>query len=123
MSVIIFTDFASGYFGEGFYLTQYPRYSDYYISGCSLTSRNVPEGHILLCYAALGTPYPVTQNPYDKDGLTVPPWSLCGKRCGPQCGGEESHDCHYASVKKDPTTAMHYPCPLRQQPDFDEIGA
>jgi hypothetical protein len=88
-----------------------------------LTSRNVPEGHILLCYAALGTPYPVTQNPYDKDGLTVPKWSLCGKRCGPQCGGEESHDCHYASVKKDPETAMYYPCPLRQQPDFDEIGA
>jgi len=121
---MIFTDFASGYFGEGFYLTLYPHYSDYYLGGCSLTSRNVPpEGHILLCYAALGTPYPVTQNPYDKDGLTVPPWSLCGKRCGPQCGGEESHDCHYASVKKDPTTAMYYPCPLRQQPDFDEIGA
>ena len=115
-----------GYFGDGFYLTQYPRYSDYYISGCSLSSRNMDKkGHILLCYAALGKPYPVTQIPYEMSGggsRRVPDWSLCGKRCGPQCGGAESHDCHYVTVKKDPDTNQYYPCPLRQQPDFDEIG-
>jgi hypothetical protein len=113
-----------GWFGEGFYLTQYPRYSDYYISGCSLSSRKMDDGHILLCYTALGRPYPVTQNPFAASGSSqVPPSSLCGKRCGPQCGGSDSHDCHYATVKKDAASQGYYPCPWRQQPDFDEIGA
>jgi hypothetical protein len=112
-----------GYYGEGFYLTQYPRYSDYYISGCSLSSRNIQQGAILLCYAALGRPYPVTQNPYAPGSRNmVPPSSLCGKRCGAQCGGANSHDCHYATVKKDSDSSDYFPCPLRQQPDFDEIG-
>ena len=35
-----------GYFGEGFYLTRYPRYSDYYISGSSLSKRKVDNGSI-----------------------------------------------------------------------------
>jgi hypothetical protein len=113
-----------GYFGEGFYLTQYPRYSDYYISGCSLSSRKMQEGHILLCYAALGRPYPVTQDPFSPPGSeTILPSSLCGKLCGPQCGGTGSHDCHYATVKMHADAKQFYPCPLRQQPDFDEIGA
>jgi hypothetical protein len=113
-----------GYFGEGFYLTQYPRYSDYYISGCSLSSRKMKDGHILLCYAALGRPYPVTQDPYDPPGSqTILSSSLCGKLCGPQCGGAASHDCHYATVKMHADAKEFYPCPLRQQPDFDEIGA
>jgi hypothetical protein len=120
----IASDVVLGYFGDGFYLTQYPRYSDYYISGCSLSTRKVQEGNILLCYAALGRPYPVTQNPYKSGGGNeVPEWSLCGKHCGPQCGGADSHDCHYVTVKKDPESSQYYPCPLRQQPDFDEIGA
>jgi hypothetical protein len=113
-----------GYFGEGFYLTQYPRYSDYYISGCSLSSRKMQDGHILLCYAALGRPYPVTQDPFDppRSGIILPS-SLCGKLCGLQCGGAGSHDCHYATVKMHSDAKEFYPCPLRQQPDFDEIGA
>jgi hypothetical protein len=53
-----------GYFGEGFYLTRYPRYSDYYINGFSLSKRKVDNGSILMCYAALGRPYPVTQDPF-----------------------------------------------------------
>lgn len=114
----------AGYFGEGFYLTQYPRYSDYYISGCSLSSPKMQDGHILLCYAALGRPYPVTQDPFDSPGYnTIGPCSLCGKLCGPQCGGADSHDCHYATVKMHADAKEFYPCPLRQQPDFDEIGA
>jgi hypothetical protein len=113
-----------GYFGQGFYLTQYPRYSDYYISGCSLSSRKMQDGHILLCYAALGRPYPVTQDPFDPPTFdTILPSSLCGKLCGPQCGGAASHDCHYATVKMHADAKQFYPCPLRQQPDFDEIGA
>jgi hypothetical protein len=112
-----------GYFGHGFYLTQYPRYSDYYISGCSLSSRKMQSGHLSLCYAALGRPYPVTQDPYDPpDYNRISASSLCGKPCGLQCGGSSSHDCHYASVKMHPDTQQFYPCPLRQQPDFDEIG-
>jgi hypothetical protein len=114
-----------GYYGEGFYLTQYPRYSDYYISGCSLSSRKMQDGHILLCYAALGRPYPVTQDPYcdpPNFNTTILPSSLCGKLCGPQCGGTGSHDCHYATVKMHADAKQFYPCPLRQQPDFDEIG-
>ncbi len=88
-----------------------------------MSSRKIDGGHILLCYAALGRPYPVTQNPYEAGGgKKIPHWSLCGKRCGSQCGGAESHDCHYATVKKDPESQNYYPCPLRQQPDFDEIG-
>jgi hypothetical protein len=28
-----------GFFGRGFYLTRFPRYSDYYVSGCDLRVR------------------------------------------------------------------------------------
>ena len=113
-----------GYFGDGFYLTQYPRYSDYYTSGGNLSSRKMQNGHIMLCYVALGKPYPVTQDPFDPPKFQGPPSSssLYGKRCGPQCGGAGSHDCHYASVKWHSDAKQFYPCPLRQQPDFDEIG-
>ncbi len=118
-----------GYFGEGFYLTRYPRYSDYYINGLSLSQRKVSNGNMLMCYAALGRPYPVTQDPFPPPLYTQGPTStssLCGKACGPACsisstGGIESHDCHYATVKMHPKAGQYFPCPLRQQPDFDEI--
>jgi hypothetical protein len=33
----------------------------------------------------------------------------------------DSHDSHYVTVKKHPEAKQYYPCPRRQQPDFDEI--
>lgn len=110
----------AGYFGDGFYLTRYPRYSDYYING-SLSKRNVDHGSILMCYSALGRPYPVTQDPEPHARF-----SCCGKCCGEAChftstDGIDSHDSHYVTVKMHPKEKNYYPCPLRQEPDFDEI--
>jgi hypothetical protein len=118
-----------GYFGEGFYLTRYPRYSDYYINGFSLSKRKVDNGSILMCYAALGRPYPVTQDPFPPllyNRGPPSPSSPCGKVCGAACGfsssgGIDSHDSHYVTVKMHPKAGQYFPCPLRQQPDFDEI--
>ena len=119
-----------GYFGEGFYLTRYPRYSDYYINGFSLSERKVQNGNILMCYAALGRPYPVTQDPFSPPLYNTkgPPAakSLCGKPCGDDCGfrssgGIDSHDSHYVTVKMHPKARQYFTCPARQQPDFDEI--
>ena len=113
-----------GYFGEGFYLTRCPRYSDYYINGFSLSKQKDAKGSILMCYAALGRPYPVTQDPFPPPLYTIGPpaaSSLCGKACGAACGGIESHDSHYVTVKMHPYAHQYFPCPLRQQPDFDEI--
>ena len=119
-----------GYYGEGFYLTRYPRYSDYYINGCSLSKRKVEDGSILMCYAALGRPYPVTQDPFPPPLYNTkgPPAasSPCGKACGAACGfnssgGIDSHDSHYITVKMHPKAGQYFPCPVRQQPDFDEL--
>jgi hypothetical protein len=136
-----------GYFGEGFYLTRYPRYSDYYINGfrccrsCnfqttnsntdySLSQRQVENGDILMCYAALGRPYPVTQDPFCVPSFSTKnapaPFSCCGKACGEACNftssdGIDSHDSHYVTVKKNPHVGHYFPCPVRQQPEFDEI--
>jgi len=118
-----------GYFGEGFYLTRYPRYSDYYINGFSLSKRKVENGSILMCYTVLGRPYPVTQDPFDPPLYQKGPPSKdspCGKTCGASCGfsssgGIDSHDSHYVTVKMHPKAGQYFPCPARQQPDFDEI--
>ena len=119
-----------GYFGEGFYLTRYPRYSDYYVNGFSLSKRvKEDRGSILMCYAALGRPYPVTQDPFDHPKYTKgdpSPSSPCGKACGAECGfssscGIDTHDCHYVTVKMHARALQYFPCPPRQQPDFDEI--
>jgi hypothetical protein len=116
-----------GWFGEGFYLTRYPRYSDFYINGFSLSQRRMERGSILMCYAALGRPYPVTQDPYSApDYRRANPSSPCGKACGAACnfsssGGIDAHDCHYVTVAKHPDCGQYFPCPARQHPDFDEI--
>ena len=110
-------------------MTRYPRYSDYYINGFSLSKRKVDHDSILMCYAALGRPYPVTQDPFPPPLYTQGPStasSLCGKTCGAACGfsssgGMDSHDSHYATVKLHPKAGQYFPCPVRQQPDFDEI--
>jgi hypothetical protein len=116
-----------GWFGKGFYLTRYPRYSDFYINGFSLSQRRVERGSILMCYAALGRPYPVTQDPFSApDYRRANPSSPCGKACGAACnfsssGGIDAHDCHYVTVAKHPDCGQYFPCPARQHPDFDEI--
>jgi serine/threonine protein kinase len=118
-----------GYFGEGFYLTRYPRYTDYYLNGFSLSRRKRDCASQLMCYAALGRPYPVTQDPFLPPLYTrgpPSPSSPCGKRCGAACNfssadGIDSHDCHYAPVKMHPYAMQYFPCPLGMQPDFDEI--
>ena len=122
-----------GYFGDGFYLTRYPRYSDYYTSGCDLSSRSV-RGCMLMSFAALGRPYPVTQCPFEfvGDNAVKTPESLLGETCGDRCncyvGSDDvpSHDCHFASVKFQSvkgkaSVKSFFPCPHRQEPEYDVI--
>jgi hypothetical protein len=108
-----------GYFGRGFYLTRYPRYSDYYLNGLSMDKHTIEKGDILMCYTALGRPYYVTQDPSNSD---LP---LMGQPCGPDspCDnrGRNAHDSHYITVKLHPESGQYLPCPVRQVPDFDEI--
>ncbi len=115
-----------GYFGEGFYLTRYPRYSDYYLNGLSMSKRIVDQGDILMCYSALGRPYPVIEDPFQPPDYNRPsPSSLFGQPCSPHSScnnqGSNAHDSHYATVKLNPHSNQFFPCPLRQVPDFDEI--
>ena len=95
----------------------------------SLSKRRVDNGSILMCYTALGRPYPVTQDPFHPPQYSrgsPAQGSCCGKYCGHACGfsssgGIDSHDSHYVTVKKHPQAGQYFPCPLRQQPDFDEV--
>ena len=90
------------------------RYSDYYNCGFSLATREV-EGTFLMSFTLMGRPYPVTQHP--KDAAT----GLSGRSCTEQphrCCGADSHDSHYVTVRK---KGDYYPCPPREQPDFDEV--
>ena len=108
----------AGYYGSGFYFTRYPRYSDYYISGCKQFARAGDDGaSFLMSYVACGRPFPVTQHP----GPPVNRTPLEGQPCNQQspCGGGAGrHDSHYVCVKFD---GQYFPCPPREQPDYDEI--
>ena len=96
----------------------------------SLSKREVENGSILMCHAALGRPYPVTQDPFPGPIFntkgTPALHSCCGNACGEACNftsnsGIDSHDSHYVTVKMHEKARQYFPCPLRQQPDFDEI--
>jgi hypothetical protein len=93
------------------------RYSDYYISGCKQASKSGEDsGSFLMSFVACGRPYPVTQRPGSAE-------SLDGKPCNeesPCCGGPGHHDSHYVCVK---FNGEYFPCPAREQPDYDEIVA
>jgi GTPase SAR1 family protein/t-SNARE complex subunit (syntaxin) len=107
-----------GYYGSGFYFTRYPRYSDYYISGCKQFAKAGDDSAcFLMSFVACGRPFPVTQQP----GPTVNRTPLEGKPCNQQspcCGGAGRHDSHYVCVK---FNGQYFPCPPREQPDYDEI--
>jgi hypothetical protein len=90
----------------------------------------VEHGNILMCYTALGRPYPITEDPFSGPPFNTKgppaPRSCCGKACGAACsftssGDIDSHDSHYVTVKMHPQAEQYFPCPVRQQPDFDEI--
>ena len=101
-----------GFYGNGFYFTRYPRYSDYYISGCKLNSKDIGAS-FLMNYVLCGRPFPVTKFPDNSLPLMGQP---CNER-SPCKGGPDRHDSHYVCVK-----APHYiPCGAREEPDFDEI--
>ena len=93
------------------------RYSDYYISGCKQASKSGEDsGSFLMSFVACGRPYPVTQRPGSSE-------SLEGKPCNAQSpcsGGKGHHDSHYVCVKYN---GEYFPCPAREQPDYDEIVA
>ena len=66
---------------------------------------------------ACGRPFPVTQHP----GPPVNKTPLDGQPCNEHsaCGGGAGlHDSHYVCVKFD---GQYFPCPPREQPDYDEI--
>ena len=91
------------------------RYSDYYISGCKLSAKDVGAS-FLMSFVACGRPYPVTKgtrNPLPHEGQPCNEHSPC-------CGGAGRHDCHYVCVKYN---GEYFPCPAREQPDYDEIVA
>ncbi len=58
-----------GYFGRGFYFSQFPRYSDHYIQ--SFHGRH--HQSVLMSWALLGTPFPVTERIDQPNTLCVPP--------------------------------------------------
>jgi hypothetical protein len=90
------------------------RYSDYYNCGFSLATRDV-EGTFLMSFTLMGRPYPVTQHPEDVE------LGLKGRACREEphrCCGPDSHDSHYVTVRK---KGEYFPCPPREQPDFDEV--
>ena len=92
---------------------QFCRYSDYYISGCKLFAKDVGAS-FLMSFVACGRPFPVTQHPGN-------PLPLSGQPCtaqSPCCGGAGRHDSHYVCVK---FKGGYFPCPAREQPDYDEI--
>jgi len=68
-----------------------------------------------MSFTLMGRPYPVTQHPRDEYA------GLRGRWCAEQphrCCGADSHDSHYVTVRK---KGDYYPCPPREQPDFDEV--
>ena len=96
----------------------------------SLSKRKEEHGDILMCYTALGRPYPITQDPFNGPSFDTKgppaPLSCYGEACGEACNftspdGIDSHDSHYVTVKMHPKARQYFPCPMRQQPDFDEI--
>ncbi len=105
------------------------RYSDYYNCGFSLATREV-DGTFLMSFTLMGRPYPVTQHPFPKPAThqralhaqaNALDNGLLGRCCGEQphrCCGPDSHDSHYVTVRK---KNEFYPCPPREQPDFDEV--
>lgn len=111
-----------GFFGSGFYFTQFPRYSDYYIKSPHDSFKKT-SGAILMCVIVLGRPYPVTEWPYE-------PKTLLGKKCGAgsPCGVLEPHHSHYAAVKsskmkdeKGEESFKYLPAPFRAEAEFDEV--
>ncbi len=94
------------------------RYSDYYISGCKQFARAGDKGaSFLMSYVACGRPFPVTQHP----GSPVNRMPFQGQPCNqhsPCGGGAGRHDSHYVCVK---FNGQYFPCPPREQPDYDEI--
>ena len=79
-----------------------------------MATRDV-KGTCLLTRTLMGRPYPVTQHPKCPDS------SLEGRSCHDEphrCCGPDSHDSHYVTVRKN---VDYFPCPPREQPDFDEV--
>ena len=61
-----------GYFGgDGFYLSRFPRYNDYYLSGCSLAPQNIGDGNILM-YALTALSLPPLHFDCRQSGVTPP---------------------------------------------------
>ncbi len=70
----------------------------------------------LMPFVACSRPFPVTQHPGN-------PLPLSGQPCtaqSPCCGSAGRHDSHYVCVK---FKGGYFPCPAREQPDYDEIVA
>ena len=68
-----------------------------------------------MSFTLMGRPYPVTQHPEDVE------LGLKGRACREEphrCCGPDSHDSHYVTVRK---KGEYFPCPPREQPDFDEV--
>ena len=68
-----------------------------------------------MSFTLMGRPYPVTQHPNDSQS------GLMGRSCREEphrCYGPDSHDSHYVTVRK---KGEYFPCPSREQPDFDEV--
>jgi len=117
-----------GFFGKGFYFSQFPRYNDYYITNFGDKGRTQA---VLMSWVVLGAAYPVTQ-----PGFPLAPETLYGETCaaGSPCRNAQSpltpgatselvadHDSHYVVVKDPSETCDFQPCPLDEEPDGDEI--
>jgi hypothetical protein len=88
----------SGYFGKGLYFSQHAEYS----ALCYGDNTSKPdEFTLLICWVAVGNPFPCIENPFDDKN------TLKG-------GGVKSgYDAHFTVVKAhndDPNTKVYVPC-------------
>jgi len=90
---------------DGLKFTRYPIYSDYYSSGFSLSDRMVEQSDMLLCCTLLGRP--------QADVNMSTPSGIRSSGCPDSC---------YTNLKRDLLTQTFVQCPLRKQPDYDEIS-
>ena len=91
---------------DGLKFTRYPRYSEYYSSGFSLSDRMVEQSDMLMCFTLLGRPQ-ADVHMSNHSGIRS---SGCPDSC-------------YTNLKKDSFQRETFvQCPSHKQPDYDEIS-
>jgi len=91
-----------GFFGRGFYLTQYPNYGDFYLMS-KAQGKNVNEIPLLGCWVLMGKIFPVCEDPFKTGNLHGQPLS-------------QGYDSHFTVINKN-----KIPCKPGDDVDADEL--